>query len=451
MRMFDRRQIWEFFIGKDSEFPLESRVFHSICLIGLAALLYNIPFNYYIGLPVVSLLSFIMLSVVAGLYYLSRIRLKSNIAIVGLAVMGNVLFVINYYLNAGIDGPTALLFVLFFYLMMATVPKKNNWVWLMTNIVLVMSLMFTQYLYPDTVPKTYVSEFDRYTDMSSAYIVVVVLIYFTLAFIRKNYDQEKQSVSENSLAIERKNQELEILNAEKNKLFSIVAHDLRSPLSSVQSYLELLGKESVNEDERKDIEDRLLTLTRNTNNMMANLLSWSKSQMEGVKAQIEKVNLLKNLNQILDLEQVIAMEKGIKLHYEINGSIFIRADRNMLQLVVRNLVSNAIKFTSADGEIYISALVTNGECKICVRDNGEGISVEQQKSVFSLQAKSTFGTNNEKGVGLGLLLCKEFTELQGGTIGFESKMGLGSTFFICMPIEEVFNAPPSRSEKRQID
>ena len=434
MRIFDRRQIWELFVGKDSEFPLESRVFHSICLIGLAALLYNIPFNYYIGLPVVSLLSFIMLSVVASLYYLSRIKLKSNIAIIGLAVLGNILFVINYYLNAGIDGPTALLFVLFFYLMMATVPKKRNWVWLMTNLAIVLSLMFIQYVYPETVANTYMNKFDRYTDMSSAYIVVVVLIYFTLAFIRKNYDQEKQSVSENSLAIERKNQELEILNAEKNKLFSIVAHDLRSPLSSVQSYLELLSKDSIDEQERRDIEDRLLALTRNTNKMMANLLSWSKSQMEGVKAQIEEVNLLKNLNQILDLEKVIAMEKGINLHYEISETVFVKADPNMLQLVVRNLVNNAIKFTSMDGEISIAALIVNQQCKICVRDNGEGISEEQQKSVFSLRAKSTFGTNNEKGVGLGLLLCKEFTELQGGTIGFESTLGTGSTFYIHMPI-----------------
>ena len=434
MRVFDQRQIWELLVGKDSEFSLESRVFHSVCLIGVAALVYNIPFNYYIGLPLIALLSCVMLIVILVLYYLSRIRLKTTIAIVGLAIMGNVLFVANYFLNSGIDGPTALFFVLFFYLMMATVPKKNNWIWLMTNITTVCALMFLQYISPKTVPVTYVSEFDRYTDMSSAYIVVVVLIYFTLAFIRRNYDQEKQAVNDNSVAIERKNQELEDLNAEKNKLFSIVAHDLRSPLSSVQSYLELLSRESINEEDRKDIEERLLTLTRNTNNMMANLLSWSKSQMEGVKAQLENVNLLKNLKQILDLEQVIAMEKGIHLRYEISETISIKADRNMLQLVVRNLVNNAIKFTDLDGEICIAAIATDQLCKICVRDNGEGIPEEQQKSVFSLRAKSTFGTNNEKGVGLGLLLCKEFTELQGGTIGFESRVGIGSTFYIHMPL-----------------
>jgi signal transduction histidine kinase len=105
----------------------------------------------------------------------------------------------------------------------------------------------------------------------------------------------------------------------------------------------------------------------------------------------------------------------------------------MLQLVVRNLVSNAIKFTQVGGVIDISTEMVLNEYKISVRDNGNGIAFDQQADIFSLRAKSTFGTGNEKGVGLGLLLCKEFTEQQGGRIGFESTPGKGSTFFIYMP------------------
>ncbi len=436
MRIFDQRhKVWESFVGKDSEFSLETRVFHSLCLIAWIALAYNVPLNFFVGLPIIAMMSFAMLLCISFFYYLSRVKHKFVASIISLGIIGNLFFVVIFFLNSGVNGPTSLLFALFFYLLMATVPRKNNWIWLLINIGVVFILHLIQYLYPDVISQNYPSSFDRYTDVSSAYMVAVVLIYFTLAFIRKNYDQEKHSVHENTLAIERKNQELEILNAEKNKLFSIVAHDLRAPLSSVQSYLELLGQQSLNESDKNNIEERLLLLTRNTNNMMSNLLSWSKSQMEGVKVQTESLSLLKALRPILNLEKVIALEKGIILDYEIDETIRIKGDLNMLQLIIRNLVNNSIKFSSLNGEIFINALITGKYCKLLVKDNGAGISEHQQKHIFSFTAKSTFGTKNEKGVGLGLLLCKEFTELQGGEIGFESALNVGSVFYVTLPLD----------------
>ena len=110
------------------------------------------------------------------------------------------------------------------------------------------------------------------------------------------------------------------------------------------------------------------------------------------------------------------------------------ADTDMLQLVVRNLVSNAIKFTPRGGIINIDAQLVQHECKITVSDNGKGIDPQQQEKIFSINTEPAFGTNNEKGVGLGLLLCKEFIERQGGRIGFESVFGKGSSFFIYIPL-----------------
>ena len=128
-----------------------------------------------------------------------------------------------------------------------------------------------------------------------------------------------------------------------------------------------------------------------------------------------------------------ADKKDIALNYKINPLLIVIADRNMLQLVVRNLVSNAIKFTPNGGMINIDAQLVQHECKVTVSDNGKGIEHNKQEKIFSINTEPDFGTNNEIGVGLGLPLCKEFIERQGGRIGFESAPGQGSTFFIFIP------------------
>jgi two-component system sensor histidine kinase/response regulator len=212
-----------------------------------------------------------------------------------------------------------------------------------------------------------------------------------------------------------------------------VAHDLRSPLASIQSYLELLTAYPLKEEEKKEIELKLLSLTKNTSNMMANLLSWSKSQLEGVRVNIQPLDLLKTLRDMLKVETSIAHEKNISLTYHIGENIYVEGDANMLLLVVRNLISNAIKFTPSGGNIQVMAAVEN-DCKISIVDSGTGINESDQKYVFSLKAKSTFGTNNEKGVGLGLILCKEFTELQNGSVSFVSTPGKGTSFIVSIPL-----------------
>ncbi len=133
------------------------------------------------------------------------------------------------------------------------------------------------------------------------------------------------------------------------------------------------------------------------------------------------------------MEKTHASKKDISLSYTIPHQLKVIADVDMLQLVVRNLLSNAIKFTPQGGIITLDAKLVEKECKITVSDNGKGITQNKQEKIFSIKAEPSYGTNNEKGVGLGLVLCKEFIEQQGGRIGFESTEGMGSTFFIFIP------------------
>lgn len=433
-------RLWIRLTGSTADFPLEVRIYHSVCIIAIVALGYNVPFNFVIGLPWIAALSFIALCCFVLLYYLSKYLNRTRIAVTIFAIVGHLLFVVNFFFNSGTEGPTAVLMGLCVLLLLSIAPKSQHRFWVATNIVLLLSLHGLEYWHPELVPDTYGARVSRYLDLSSAYLVVVVVIYFTITYLRRNYDHEKRSSAEKAAAIEhkneqitRQNQDLERINQERNKLMSIIAHDLRSPLSNIQNYLELVTEYGLDTEERQMVEGDLLEVTRRTMDMLGKLLVWSKAQMDGVNVKLTYVNLRDALFNTLELEKAIAAKKGISLNVELDWDIKVVADTDMLQLVIRNLLNNSIKFTPAGGNITFKVKKIGAECWLIIRDNGIGMSDEKKAELFSLRAGATFGTNNEKGAGLGLLLCKEFTELQGGRIWLESSPGEGTAFFVSMP------------------
>ncbi|RVT98042.1 HAMP domain-containing histidine kinase [Mucilaginibacter limnophilus] len=419
---------YTYLLGGRSTFKLESRIFHAVCLVTLLALFSNIFLNKFIG---VSLLSWLMaagLFFVGTAYYYSRFRDRFGVSIILYNILSNLLVVVNYFYNSGIDGPTLLIFMLSCFINISVVPQKQYWYWISLNILLVIGLLLYQYLYPESVPYTYPSKTGRYVDVMYTYIVVALIISLVTTYIRRSYQSEKNQV-------EQKAAELEQANITKNKLFSILAHDLRSPLSSIQNYLEILDEYRLDEEERLSINRDLLKTTQNTQQMLSNLLMWTKSQMEGVNVNLAAVRLSEVLDTTLQVQKNVAHEKGIQLTNELKNTSPVIADPDMLQLIVRNLVNNAIKFTNPGGQITIaSELCNDNECRISIKDNGIGIPAEQQRQMFSLKANSTFGTKKEKGVGLGLMLCKEFTELQNGRIWFESTAGEGTSFYLSLKL-----------------
>ncbi|WP_224746357.1 sensor histidine kinase [Mucilaginibacter glaciei] len=356
------------------------------------------------------------------------------------AVTGHVLFIANFIYNSGTYGPTDVLMGLSILLVLCVVPKSQQKPWVAVNILIICLLHYIEYSWPQLIPDTYMNKESRYFDITSGYIVVVIVIYYTVTYLRRNYDHEKRSASDKATSIEQKNHqivdqnhELERVNTERNKLMSIIAHDLRSPLSNIQNYLEMVTEYELETDERRMVEGDLLKVTRSTIDMLGKLLIWSKAQMDGVNVKLGYVTLRQSLFNTIELERSIALKKDITLISEIDWEVKIVADSDMLQLVIRNLINNAIKFTPHGGQISFKAKHIGRECWLIIRDNGIGISSEKQAELFSLRAASTFGTDNEKGVGLGLLLCKEFTELQGGRIWVESPEGEGTVFYVSMP------------------
>ncbi len=230
--------------------------------------------------------------------------------------------------------------------------------------------------------------------------------------------------------------ELEQLNQTKDKLFSIISHDLRSPVTSFQSVTQLL-KHYASRGETHKIEglyDKIEQSGNRLNFLLDNLLNWSLSQGSQITCHFETINLVSFFNEITALYCDLFIAKNISLTVAIPSGIAVMADHNTLSVIFRNLLNNALKFTPRNGTVTLSAVQSVDVIEISIEDTGAGMDTETVKKLFTLcDRKSTIGTEKEKGTGLGLLLVHEFVLLNNGKIAVESKPNVGTTFIIELP------------------
>ena len=262
------------------------------------------------------------------------------------------------------------------------------------------------------------------------------LVYWRIKRLRDQRKRLERLVVERTNEIQRKNDQLKDLNSTKDKLFSIISHDLRSPFSAILGFQDLLVNNyfEYSEDERIDMIRQVHTTTNQVYSLVENLLSWAKIQTSNIHQYPVVFNVKEIVLDKLGLYRKIAETKGISFNDQLPDDLVAFADINLLRTTLRNLVNNSIKFTSVGGNILITAIRDNHFIKISVVDSGTGMTQEQIDSLFNLEkTRSKHGTNGEEGSGLGLVLCKEFTERNKGSITVESQPGKGSTFSFTVP------------------
>jgi|GEM_PF-790028 len=225
-------------------------------------------------------------------------------------------------------------------------------------------------------------------------------------------------------------------NSSKDKFFSIIAHDLRSPFQGLLGYSQLLYEDydALTEDERKQYIQNIGEISKNSYKLLENLLQWSRMQTGNFEFNPEVLNLAEELKPTIDLLKQTASNKEISVISMIKPKTYVMADRNMIDTIVRNLVSNSIKFTRPQGTVTISSGELNNFVLLSVKDNGVGMDAEKMQYLFKAEKNiSTVGTAKERGTGLGLLLCKEMVEKHNGEIWVESEKDKGSTFYFTLP------------------
>jgi signal transduction histidine kinase len=271
-------------------------------------------------------------------------------------------------------------------------------------------------------------------------VAVFLLTLVTLLFKRnarnRKYNKALQlqlgDIQRKSILIDEQNLNLNQLNYTKDQLFSIIGHDLRSPFSSILGTLELFQSGDLEPEDIRDISGKFHEQVSVTAKMLDNLLLWGSSQLGGMKADIRQIELEELTNEVLSVFGEVAGRKNITIITQPISSSSILADPDQVKVIIQNLLANAVKFTKPGGEIEVSYHQTQEKMELVVRDNGLGMSPSTLHQLLRYGGKkvSTYGTAYEKGVGLGLLLVKEFAEQNGATIQVQSTEDVGTTFFI---------------------
>ncbi|WP_179348470.1 tetratricopeptide repeat-containing sensor histidine kinase [Winogradskyella pacifica] len=273
----------------------------------------------------------------------------------------------------------------------------------------------------------------------AAFIVLLGLLIYSLLKTKIHKDaleKQKDILAEEQIrteAILEQTHHLEEVNQVKDKLFSIVSHDLKDSISSIKAFLDLLNEDSISKDEFYELIPELSENANNASSLLFNLLNWSKSQMQNLEPKPELFNIQEVFQTKIALVEQKVEDKRIVLIDESQDD-FIYADRSMVEIVIQNLITNAVKFSRTGDVITISNIEANGKSLICIEDTGVGISKDNIDKLFAAHKNfTTAGTKNEKGTGLGLSIAKDLVELNNGRIWVESTEHVGSKFFVELP------------------
>ena len=266
-----------------------------------------------------------------------------------------------------------------------------------------------------------------------------------LAAALEELNEKNEEIISQRDNIEIQKEKLVKLNNNKDKFISILAHDVKGPINSLYSFTEILSNNIniLSKKELKILGEDLEKQTKNLFNLLENLLQWARSQMGTLDLNKDIIQINEQVKQTIKQTELMAVQKNIQIiNYTKSDSVF--GDKNLFDTVLRNLISNAIKFSESNKQIYVNSFVRDKEVVISVKDEGLGFTNEIKNKLFKIESKhSTPGTSGEKGTGLGLKLCKEFVEINGGEIWAESQLYGGSTFYFTIPLFEKNSNNPS--------
>lgn len=274
-------------------------------------------------------------------------------------------------------------------------------------------------------------------------LVTIAFIFYGLFLIKREnagYQQsilqQKEEIYASGILLTKQTEELTQLNAFKNRLFSIIAHDLKSPIYALRNLFRNMQQFDMPADEIKDMVPEVENELTHTTNLMENVLHWARSQMQADSVKAQPIDVSAMMTDVIRLLRLQADAKSIRVTLQADVSAIAYADKDMTHLILRNLLSNAIKYTPEQGAIDVGTYRTEKNIAMFVRDTGMGISPDALEKIRESNFYSTKGTAGESGTGLGLMLCKEFIARNGGALHIESIPGKGSTFTVILPSDD---------------
>jgi len=419
-----------YILGNKNHFLLEQRLLISGLIIGAFIGFTGFISNIFLTNSVIaSLIPFLLAIAAVILYYLVRFKNRNKkIALIS-AISGIIGISLVWVFNGGMNGPNIMYELTFLMLSLIIVPKKAQSYIFIFFILINIFILLIQLFKPEIITP-YPSEFSQWIDITISVVLSSVFIYLIVRFVHNNYTFERQRAENNEKIVKK-------INEDKDRFISILAHDLKNPFNSLLGFTDLL-KKNINRYDLNKIEEQINIInkvTHDTYDLLESLLLWSKSQSGKLIINSRKIVLSKICNEIIFNLPPQAEIKKITINYNEPTKTILSADLNMLKTFLRNLISNAIKFTEKNGHIDIFIEKNHENAIISISDNGVGIKKDIQEKLWDFtKPVSTSGTANEQGTGFGLTVCKELVDKHGGKIWVESEPGKGSKFKFTMPL-----------------
>ncbi len=422
--------------GTEKEFGLRELIFHQVCFLSLVSLSFGLLLTINVKLWDLVIVIVITQLVLTLSYWLSRVMGRFHLGWGLFVIISYALLAAIYFLNGGINGSTNIVSFLTLAILFATSQSRNHWLWMLFHAVLFAGLTLYELNYGRSLITPYATEEERYLDAIYSYFLAIAIFFLVFRLVRQAYEKQKAKVEEQRLALEQNKEDLEKSNLELIKVLSIIAHDVRNPLASIQSFLELSADDGLPKNDQQEINTSLQHMVQNTAHMLDDMVNWSKIQISGTTTSFAELSLSSWLNKTIDHLREIAKAKGVILKDQYNGRQKFYCDPILMTVIVRNLIQNAIKFTPAGKIVSLKVYTDKSEIVFEIEDQGMGIPKEDQANLFSGKAAIQKGTQNERGSGFGLMIVKEYVDAHQGKIELKSIEGEGSNFIVRLPLQK---------------
>ncbi|WP_114748151.1 sensor histidine kinase [Pleomorphovibrio marinus] len=392
-------------------------------------------YNFFISQFAISIAAFVILPVLWWIWYQLRVKQRYQLA---LCIFGGLTYpaiAISFFLKDGISGPTVYLFFIMQLVLVCISPTKLAYFWTLVNLVFFMVLFYIGLFYGDRISNHYGDDNLVYLDHTFIYIASIIGLTFLVLTLKNFYSVQKRDADIKKRELAVANRELSNANLQKDKIIAIISHDLKNPLMSILQALELINSShDLTKEEISFLHEELLKSTKRTHNLLEDILEWSTLELKNQTNKVKAIDLKTLFTDTLGIMNTIAHQKGLELEVEYVNNPEVQIETDRLLLIVRNLIQNAIKFTKEGGKVKVTINHNEQEALIKVEDTGIGIPANKISGLSELEVKSTFGTANEKGTGMGLYLCYQNAGKLGGKISVTSKVGKGTTFILAVPL-----------------
>lgn len=438
--------------GEERSFDVQKKVFllitHITILIGFVGVAVDIILDLGFFLTLVTFLTVLVVTYFHVIVRRSSLKTGHSVALFLITLF---VFPLLWFYNGGYDGNNIILIFVYFIVMVTILPPRLRVIAFFIYTFMIVGLTITHYYYPNLVTH-YEDSYHRFIDLILGYVMYLVLAFSIQNLILRNYEIDRGRVNSQNDQLNNLVEQLNIakgqleqslnnikeLNSAKDRFVSVLSHDLRCPFQGILGITKTLESDysSFNDHEKKYFIGQVNKSLDKLYGFLEELLLWGRIQSNSIELKKEPQNIKSILAQILLLFSDITAKKKINVQIFCDDSLQFNLDKEMISVVIRNLLSNSIKFSPFGSQIDLSAEMDNEQLHIKVKDNGVGLSDEYKSKLFKLdEIISTAGTDGEQGTGMGLILCNDIIKKHNGIIGVESKEGKGTIFTVLLPAQ----------------